>query len=195
MPPITRGLIIANVAAYVLQAFGAEDALILHFALWPPGSSAIGAGFEPWQLLTYAFLHGGLVHIGLNMLALWMFGSDVERRLGSARFLRYYLICVIAAGAAQLIVSTLIGGEPYPTLGASGGVFGVLLAFAMFFPRRIIMLLFPPIPMPAWLFVTLYAGVELLLGVTGSQAGVAHFAHLGGMVGGWFILRRWQLTG
>jgi membrane associated rhomboid family serine protease len=192
MPPITRGLIMANVAIYLAQAFGAEDALVLNLALWPLGSSSIGAGFEPWQLLTYAFLHGGLAHIGLNMLALWMFGSDVERTLGSQRFLRYYGVCVIAAGLAQLAVSTVFGGEPYPTLGASGGVFGVLLAFAVFFPRRTIMLLFPPIPMPAWLFVTIYAGVELLLGVTGSQEGVAHFAHLGGMVGGWMMLRRWQ---
>ncbi len=192
MPPVTRGIIVANVVLYLAQAWGAEAPLILNLALWPLGSSSIGAGFEPWQLLTYAFLHGGLAHIGLNMLALWMFGSDVERTLGSQRFLRYYAVCIIAAGLAQLAVSTLIGGEPYPTLGASGGVFGVLLAFAVFFPRRIIMLLFPPIPMPAWLFVTLYAIVELVLGVTGSQEGVAHFAHLGGMVGGWVMLRRWQ---
>jgi membrane associated rhomboid family serine protease len=192
MTPVTRSLLISNIVVFMLQSLGLEPLLVLHLALWPLGSSSIGAGFEPWQLVSYAFLHGGLTHIGLNMLALWMFGTDVERALGSRRFLRYYLVCVIAAGLSQLTVASLAGGDPYPTVGASGGVFGVLLAFAVFWPRRIIMLLFPPIPLPAWLFVSIYALIELVLGVTGTSAGVAHFAHLGGMVGGWLMLRHWQ---
>jgi membrane associated rhomboid family serine protease len=91
-------------------------------------------------------------------------------------------------------VVTLQGGLPYPTIGASGGVFGLLLAFGMMFPRRMILLIFPPIPMPAWLFVTLYGIVELVLGVTGSQSGVAHFAHLGGMVVGFALIQYWRHT-
>ncbi len=192
MPPVTRSLLIINALVYLLQMLGANDVLIVQFALWPLGSSSIGAGFNPWQLLTYAFLHGNIAHIGLNMLALWMFGADVERTLGSRRFIVYYTVCVVVAGVFQLVVAGVAGAEPYPTLGASGGVFGILLAFAMFYPRRIIMLIFPPIPMPAWLFVSLYAVIELVQGVTGTQEGVAHFAHLGGMVGGWIMIQRWR---
>jgi hypothetical protein len=113
-----------------------------------------------------------------------MFGSDVERCLGSTRYVTYYFVCVIAAALAQLTISSVTGGD-YPTVGASGGIFGLLLAFAIFFPERVIMPLFPPIPMPARIFVFVYGGLELVLGVTGSQAGVAHFAHLGGMLGGY----------
>jgi membrane associated rhomboid family serine protease len=112
--------------------------------------------------------------------------------LGRRRFVAYYFVSVIAAGLAQLLTSAMSSGPPYPTVGASGGVFGLLLAYGMFFPRRIVMLIFPPIPMPAWLFVVVYAGVELYLGVSGTRAGVAHFAHLGGMVGGFFMLWRWR---
>jgi membrane associated rhomboid family serine protease len=99
---------------------------------------------------------------------------------------------VLAAAVTQLVVAAWGGGPPYPTVGASGGVFGLLLAFGMYFPRRMIMLIFPPIPMPAWLFVTLYGLLELYLGITGTQAGVAHFAHLGGMLGGWLMLQHWR---
>jgi membrane associated rhomboid family serine protease len=126
------------------------------------------------------------------MLALYMFGSDIERVLGDRRYLAYYFTCVVTAAVAQLIVSAMSGGPPYPTVGASGGVFGVLLAFALYFPRRTVMLVIPPIPMPAWLFVTLYGVVELYLGITGTQAGVAHFAHLGGMLGGYAMIRYWR---
>jgi membrane associated rhomboid family serine protease len=92
----------------------------------------------------------------------------------------------------QLVVSGVAGANPYPTVGASGGVFGLLLAFGVLFPSRMIVLIFPPIPMPAWLFVTVYGALELYLGVTGTSQGVAHFAHLGGMLGGWLMLRRWR---
>jgi len=101
-------------------------------------------------------------------------------------------VCVVSAALAQLLVARMAGGAPYPTIGASGGVFGLLLAFGMMFPRRMVMLLFPPIPMPAWLLVTLYGALELLLGITGTQAGVAHFAHLGGMAGGFLMIQYWR---
>lgn len=195
MTPITQMLLIANVAVYLLQSV-AEPILVGYFALWPFHASGAGfaqhPGFALWQLVTYSFLHGSLMHLLFNMLALYMFGSDIERIFGARRFTQYYFICVITAGVAQLAVASLANSPPYPTVGASGGVFGLLLAFGLFFPRRIVMLIFPPIPMPAWLFVTLYGGVELFLGVTGTQQGVAHFAHLGGMLGGYLTIRYWR---
>jgi membrane associated rhomboid family serine protease len=194
---MVRLLIIANVLVFLLQ-LGAADALVGDFALWPPGRHAIPelgrtVGFEPWQLVTSSFLHGGLAHLGLNMFALWMFGRDVERVLGSFRFAQLYFTSVLVAGLTQLVVvSSFSGGQPYPTVGASGGVFGLLLAFGMMFPYRTLVLLFPPIPMPAWVFVTLYGVVELANGVFGTAAGVAHFAHLGGMLGAFLLLQRWR---
>jgi membrane associated rhomboid family serine protease len=193
MPPVTRALLFLNVAIYAAQAL-TGDLLVEPFALWPPASPQFpGApSFQPWQLLTYGFLHGGLTHLFFNMFALYMFGGEIERLLGSRRFLTYYLVCVIGAAVAQLVVVSNVTMQPVPTVGASGGVFGLLLAFGMAFPQRRIMLLFPPIPMPAWLFVTLYGLLELYLGVTGSGQGVAHFAHLGGMVAGYALLVYWR---
>lgn len=183
---MVRTLFFLNIAGFWAQLFYG-DFLISWFALWPPGPDT-RPHFVIWQLVSYSFLHGGLLHLAVNMLALWMFGRDVERVLGSRRFLQYYLVCVVSAALLQLLVA-YSSAHAYPTVGASGGVFGVLLAFGMFFPHRRLMLLFPPIPMPAWLFVSLYAILELVLGVTGTQAGVAHFAHLGGMLGGYLVLQ------
>jgi membrane associated rhomboid family serine protease len=122
------------------------------------------------------------------MFAVYMFGSDLERVWGTRRYLGYFLGCVLSAAATQLVFSALTDAE-FPTLGASGGVFGLLLAFAMLFPRRMIMPLFPPIPMRAPVFVAVYGALELVFGVTGTQAGVAHFAHLGGLAGGYLLMR------
>jgi membrane associated rhomboid family serine protease len=184
LPPVTRALLIANVAVYLLQML-TGDALLIHFALWPLGAPPPGyadlPGFEPWQLVTYSFLHGGFTHIAFNMLALWMFGGPIERLFGSREFALYYFVCVIGAAVAQLLVAAYWSGGYYPTLGASGGIFGLLLAYGMMYPHARILLLFPPIPMPAWLFVIGYGALELFLGITGTQAGDAHFAHLGGM--------------
>jgi membrane associated rhomboid family serine protease len=186
LPPATRAIIAVNVVAFLLQqAFG--NSMVALFALWPLGSPL----FQPWQLVTYAFLHGNLAHIFFNMFALFMFGRALEYFWGSRRFTIFYLACVIAAAATQLLTASLAGSME-ATLGASGGVFGLLLAFAMYFPRQRITLLFPPIPMPAWLFVTLYGVLELVLGVTNTQAGVAHFAHLGGMLGGALVILYWR---
>ena len=190
MPPVTLALVIANVVGYLLQSVS-SDVLVQWFALWPLGASAATNGqlsFAPWQLVTYAFLHGGLLHLGFNMLALYMFGGAIERVFGERRYITYYFVCVISAALTQLLVAG-VAGVVYPTVGASGGVFGLLLAFAIYFPHNRIMLLFPPIPMPARVFVVLYAALELYLGVTGTQEGVAHFAHLGGMAGGYAMLR------
>lgn len=193
LPPVTRALLLANVAIFILQML-LGPRLEMHFALWPPASAQYpGApGFAIWQLVTYGFLHGGLTHLFFNMFALYMFGGAIERLLGRQRFITYYFVCVIGAALAQLVVISNVDSPPVPTVGASGGVFGLLLAFGMAFPQQRIMLLFPPIPMPAWIFVTLYGLLELYLGVTGTNQGVAHFAHLGGMVAGFVLLMRWR---
>jgi membrane associated rhomboid family serine protease len=183
MPPVTQALVIANISIYLLQLLTGTE-LLLWFALWP----LEGGLFAPWQLLSYSFLHGGLAHIFFNMYALFMFGSEIERLFGARWYLAFYGVCVVTAALSQLAVAEFTNAPPYPTIGASGGVFGLLLAFGMYFPRRTLMLIFPPIPMPAWLFVTLYGVLELYLGVTGSAPGVAHFAHLGGMIGGFLMI-------
>jgi len=192
MPPVTTALIIANVAVYLLQSVA--PGLELAFALWPLDASRASGGqvgFAVWQLVTYGFLHGSIVHLAFNMFALYMFGGAIERVFGSRRYLVYYAVSVVSAAVTQLAVAAFAGGL-YPTVGASGGVFGLLLAYAIYFPNNRVMLIFPPIPMPARVFVMVYAALELFLGVTSSQAGVAHFAHLGGLAGGWLMLRFWR---
>ena len=192
MPPITTALIVANVAVFLLQMLA--PGLLVPFALWPLGAGRLTGGqvdFQAWQVVTYAFLHGDLVHLAFNMFALYMFGSAIELVFGTKRYLNYYLACVIAAALVQLAFAAMTGGL-YPTVGASGGVFGLLLAYAIYFPNNKLMLLFLPVPIPARIFVAIYAVLELVLGVTGTQAGVAHFAHLGGLVGGAVMLYLWR---
>ena len=189
LPPVTRAIILANIAVFLLQQV-AGNVLLSLGALWPLDNPL----FRPWELVTYSFLHEGLAHIFFNMFALYMFGRPLEQFWGSRRFGIYYLVCVLSAGATELVVQNATQGGG-PVIGASGGVFGLLLAFAWYFPQQRLMLLFPPIPMPAWLFVTLYGALELFLGVTGAQAGVAHFAHLGGMLGGAFSILYWRMRG
>ena len=187
-PPLTQSLIGINVIAFALEAL-LGTRFFAEFMLWP-----LGQEFAPWQILSYGFLHGSLTHLLFNMLGLYMFGSDLESVWGRRRYLIYYLSCVVAAAIAQLAVTWMMGSS-HPTVGASGGVFGLLLAFGMMFPRRTVVLLIPPIPMPAWLFVTLYGLIELYLGITGTASGVAHFAHLGGMVGGYLLIVSWRSGG
>ncbi len=184
LPPITQALLLVNVAMFCLQMF-LGPWLERLLALWP-----IGYGFLPWQMVSYAFLHGSIGHLFFNMLGLWMFGSELERLWGGKRYLQFYFASVLTAALTQLVVGLLVGGAP--TVGASGGLFGLLLAFGMMFPNRIIMPLFPPIPMKAKTFVMVFGGLELLFGVTGTASGVAHFAHLGGMLGGFLMMRYWR---
>ena len=196
IPPVTRYLLIANLAAFVLQLV-LGDALE-PLMLWPLGSDTYGEpGFWPWQLVTYAFLHDprNVLHLAFNMLALVMFGAQVEHQWTARRYATYYFVCVLGAALCQLVVAWLTmaqGIAPYATLGASGGVFGLLLAYGVLFPNQRVMLLFPPIPMKARTLVILYAVIELLLGLNGWQPGVAHFAHLGGMLAGWLLILYWR---
>jgi len=178
VPPATRALILTNVGVFLVQLLAWNPMLGL-FALWPVSSGL----FHAWQLITYAFL--------LNMFALFMFGRGLELYWGGRRFLIYYFVCVLSAAITQLLVEGAAGGNE-PVLGASGGVFGVLLAFAWYFPNQRLIVLPIPIPVPAWLFVTIYAAIELFSGLTRTQQGVAHFAHLGGMLGGALCLLYWR---
>ena len=196
MPPVVKSLLIVNGIMFILELY-MGGAMISKLALWPLDLSsgpAIAAGrphFQISQLVTYAFLHGGIAHLLLNMYALWMFGSRIENLWGSKVFTIYYFICVIGAGLVQLFVSSQ-SGDYYPTIGASGGVFGLLLAYGMFFPRQKLILIFLPIPIEARWFVILYGAIELWFGVTGLATGIAHFAHLGGMLFGFFLILYWK---
>ena len=196
-------------AEMVLPA-GAGDWMIRHLGLFYWGSG----NFQPLQLVTHMFMHASLTHLFFNMFALWMFGRTLEYELGSKRFLLYYMVTGVGAGLLQLgvtwiEVSSLADGVASGTvssyvlqsrihavtIGASGAVFGVLLAFGMMHPNSMIMLLIPPIPIKAKYFVIGYGLLELYLGMSGSQSGVAHFAHVGGMLWGWLLLRYWKKTG
>lgn len=197
LPPVTKALLIANALVFLLQ-LAVGDMALAPFMLWPLGSGAEGyaAGqFMPWQLLTYGFMHGGMAHLLFNMLALVMFGAPLEYTWGDRRFLTFYVVCVVGAAVCQLAVGAWTmsqGGSAYPTVGASGGVFGLLLAYGMLFPNQRIMLLIPPIPMKARTLVIVYGLISLFLGLTNRMPGVAHFAHLGGMLFGWLLIRYWR---
>ncbi|MGC2032552.1 MAG: rhomboid family intramembrane serine protease [Steroidobacteraceae bacterium] len=186
-------LIAANVLVFLLQlqSGGALDDGV--FALWPLQPIDGVSYFHTWQIITYAFLHSthNNFHLLFNMLGLWMFGAQIERYVGPRRLLACYFASVVTAALTQLFVPMLFGAPPGPTIGASGGVFGLILAYAVMFPKSKVAVYFL-IPMPTWLFATLYAGIELLQGVTGSQSGVAHFAHLGGMVGSALVILQWR---
>lgn len=199
LSPVVQTLLILNGGMFLLELYTGGQ-LINTLALWPlglSGTTMFGVAaphFQLWQLVTYSFLHGGLMHLLLNMYALWLFGSRMENVWGSRAFAVFYFVCVIGAGLVQLVVATQGAGEGgiYPTVGASGGVFGLLLAFGLTFPNERLMLIFPPVVLPAKWFVLIYGAIELWAGVTGSEVGVAHFAHLGGMLFGFLLLLYWR---
>ncbi len=190
-PPVIKNLLIINGAIFLLMAMmqnimfngvPAEQVIIHWFALMP-----LGYGFQIWQLITYQFLHGGFSHILFNMFALWMFGAEIEHTYGSKKFLIYYLLCGIGAGLLHLFLSPVLTGGLAPTIGASGAIYGVMIAFAMFFPDRLIFLYFF-IPLKAKYFIAFMVVFEFLA-VDSVGSGVAHLAHLGGaLVGFLFIL-------
>lgn len=187
LPPVTRNLLIANVIVFLLQNW--QPAALAPFALWPLGSG----DFEPWQIVTNAFMHGDWRHLLFNMFALFMFGGHIERVFGARNYTIYYFTCAIVASILQLLVLRYIDHDfQTPTIGASGAIFGLLLAFGMLYPRERLVLFPVPIPIPAWLFVTGYALIELFSGVAGYAPGVAHFAHLGGMLGGFVLIQYWR---
>jgi membrane associated rhomboid family serine protease len=187
---MTLTLIALNAFVFLLEAAG-DSRLVEQFALWPPRTDG-GAAFHVWQLVTYSTLHANLAHLVFNMWGLYLFGRPIERTLGAARTGALYGASVLAGGLTQTAIAWLAPARAYPTVGASAGVFGVLLAYALLFPKQRVVLLFPPIPMPAWMFATGYAVLELVLGLSGSAPGIAHFAHLGGMAGALALIVHWS---
>lgn len=220
MPPVIKNLLLLNALFYFAQFVAASTlgpssllaSVLNYLALYPPGgpeqgaliiSSRIGEspGFWVWQLISYSFLHGDTWHLLFNMFALWMFGVQVENDWGSQRFGVFYFVCVLGAALVHLIfvpesqIVNAVQGPiqvSVPTVGASGGVFGVLLAFGMRYPNRVIYLIFPPIPIKAKWFVTGIGLLQLYSAVTGTQGGIAYFAHLGGMVVGFLLIQYWR---
>ena len=185
LPTAVKHLLIINVLVFIgtiaLERkgfFGITNAL----ALW----SVQSGHFQLWQPLTYMFMHASIDHIFFNMFALWMFGCILENFWGTKRFLIYYLVCGLGAAAVNLLVAP--GG---PTVGASGAVYGILLAFGMMFPNEQIYLYFL-LPIKAKWFVIGYAAIELFEGVFHSMDGIAHFAHLGGMLAGLILILWWR---
>jgi membrane associated rhomboid family serine protease len=204
IPPVTLALLIAIVVLFLLQQVLPETTFI-PFELWPLGRYVLGtdelgrtvsAGFMPWQLVTYSFLHGSWPHLLFNGWALYQFGAAAENVLGPRRFTFFYFFCVVGAGLCQLAVTTAmldpVNPVPIGTVGASGGIFGLLLAFAIFYPTAKLIFLLFPVPVSARIAVMIYGGIELYLGVSGAQSGVAHFAHLGGLAFGWILIRYWR---
>jgi rhomboid family protein len=183
IPPLTQAFMLICTAVFCINFL---VPLEIWFALWPLHTGL----FWPWQPVSYAFLHGSLFHLFFNMLGLWMFGSELERLWGQKRYLLFLLASCITAAGTQLILTGVTGSNA-PTIGASGALYGLLLAFGMLFPNRIIMPLFPPIPMKARTFVIIFGAIELVLGLYGGS-GIAHFAHLGGMLGGFLMIRYWR---
>ena len=202
-PPVVKNIIIANcVALLATTLLPAGEELIARFALFNVESSF----FHSYQIFTYMFLHGGVSHLFFNMFALWMFGRQLEYELGSQRFFTYYMVCGVGAALLQLGVgyaeyqhALAAGGMQsamhllyVPTVGASGAVFGLLLAYGVLHPNNVIMLIFPPIALKAKWFVLIYGLLELFFGLSGYQSGVVHFAHLGGMLWGLGLLYWWR---
>ncbi len=187
-PPAVKHLLIINLLVFLaLFTPGLGQYVFGLGALWPLGHP----NFMPWQFITYMFLHGGFAHIFFNLFALWMFGQSIENLWGTKRFVIYYFI----TGVGAALIHILVTGANVPMVGASGAVFGILLAFAMMFPNRPIFLIFLPIPIKAKYFVIFFGALELFSGVTSLQTGIAHFAHLGGMVVGYILIRLWGIRG
>ncbi|GMV29012.1 MAG: rhomboid family intramembrane serine protease [Rhodanobacteraceae bacterium] len=196
-PLVTVWLVIVNLVVYAAQLF-LGDRVLLHLALWPPGEHLIGmigqrrliAGFEPLQLLSYGFLHGDAIHLLFNLVGIVVFGPLIERCMGIRAFGFYYLLCLVVAGGAQIVLG-LGGDAPVPTIGASGAVYGLLAAAASLYPQRRLTVL-PGLSVAVRTLAWLLGGSALFHGVFGTSAGVAHFAHLGGMVGGWLLIQYWR---
>lgn len=209
-PEVTRNIVIINIIMYIATALGG-DFMYRLFALYYPASQY----FHWWQIITHMFMHGGFLHLFFNMYALWIFGSVVERMIGSRKFLTFYIICGLGAALlhtgvgflqAQNFMTSIADGsltaaksymslKSTPTVGASGAIYGVLIAYAMLFPQSRLTLIFPPISLKARTWVLIFVGIELLTGIAGTADGVAHFAHLGGMLVGFLMITYWRKRG
>ena len=191
-PPVVKNLLIANcimfLAVTLIQPF-AEFSEQYMYLWWSRG--ILDPSFHSYQIVTYMFLHAGFGHLFSNMFALWMFGRTLEYELGSKRFLIYYMVCGIGAALIQIALATALG-ESMVLLGASGAVMGLLLAFGVMHPNNMIYIIPIPFPIKAKWFVIGYAVLEIALGSSGVSTGVAHFAHVGGMLWGLALLFWWR---
>lgn len=207
MPPMTRNIILVNIVMFVATCIN-QNFMVSTFAMFYPESPF----FHIWQPVTYMFMHGGFWHLFFNMFCLWMFGSALERTIGSRKYLIFYFVAGLGAvlthtgveylqmnameSATQGILSAgQINLLRTPTLGASGAIYGIQIGYAMLYPNDVWTLIFPPISLKAKWFVLLFVVIELFTGVTGTADGVAHFAHLGGMLFGFLLLLYWKKSG
>ena len=207
VPEACRNIIIINVLVWIMCELR-QEWMLSNFALFYPASPF----FKPWQFVTHMFMHGGFWHLFFNMYTLFIFGSVLERMWGAKKFLIFYFVTGLGAAAlhsgvewlqAQSYMHQIAQGmqsgstaiyELYrtPTVGASGAIYGLLLGYAMLFPDSVLTLLFPPVSLKAKWFVVIFAGIELFTGIFGIGGGIAHFAHLGGMLFGWFLIMYWK---
>lgn len=204
IPTVTKNLVAINILMFIATLVN-ENFMVANFAMFYPASPF----FKPWQILTHMFMHGGFWHIFFNMYSLLMFGSILERSLGTKKYLIFYFVTGLGAVALHTSVEWMQARvfiangavDAYqrllvtPTLGASGAIYGVLIGFAMLYPQARLILIFPPIPVKAKWLVIIFAAIELVFGINGIQGGVAHFAHLGGMLFGWLLIRWWRKHG
>lgn len=195
IPVVTRNLLYVNIIMYVATLIN-ENFMVGTFAMFFPTSPY----FHWWQPVTHMFMHGGFWHIFFNMYTLVMFGMVVERVLGTQKYLIFYFVTGLGAAALHTGVEwlqlTYMGGGAgilyTPMVGASGAIFGVLVAFAMLYPEARLTLIFPPVTLDAKWWVIIFIGIELVTGITGTAMGIAHFAHLGGALFGWLLIRYWR---
>lgn len=210
IPTVTKNLLILNVIMFVFTCIN-QEFMVSTFAMFYPKSRY----FRVWQIVSHMFMHGGFWHIFFNMYSLLIFGSVVERIIGERKFLIFYFVCGLGAAALHTGVEYLqavgymnamaegsaAAAQSYamlksvPTLGASGAIYGILIGYAMLFPESKMTLLFPPVTLSAKWMVVVFAAIELFTGITGTAVGVAHFAHLGGMLFGWLMIRYWKNQG
>jgi rhomboid-like protein len=203
IPPVTRNILIINVVMFVATLIN-ENFMVRTFAMFYPASPL----FHWWQPLTHMFMHGGFWHILFNMYTLVMFGMVVERVLRTKKFLILYFVTGFGAvalhtGVEWLQIHYLSSGDPMavidlyrtPMVGASGAIYGVLVAFAMLYPEARMTLIFPPVTLDAKWMVLIFIGIELVTGITGTQMGIAHFAHLGGALFGFLLILYWRKRG
>jgi membrane associated rhomboid family serine protease len=200
-----KRLLILNISIFILGGILARDFIIQYFAFFNPvlpgNEELLNPNFMIWQPLTYMFFHGGFSHLFGNMFALFIFGTNIEYYMGSKKFLNYYLLTGVGAALLYAVYNSFqmqasgVDSDPYwamastPMIGASGAVFGLLIAYGVLFPNVELFLLFIPFPIKAKYFVTFYGLYELYLGSSGVQSGVAHFAHVGGLVAGFILLQ------
>ncbi|MDE7127252.1 MAG: rhomboid family intramembrane serine protease [Bacteroidales bacterium] len=207
IPPVTKNIIIINVLIWIMTELN-QHFMIETFAMFYPSSPF----FRPWQIVTHMFMHGGFWHIFFNMYTLFIFGSVLERVWGTKKFLFFYFATGLGAVAlhtgvqwieAQNYMAQIAEGKAAgaaslhalkmtPTVGASGAIYGLLMGYAMLFPDTVLTLIFPPVSLKAKWFVLIFAAIELSTGVFGIGGGIAHFAHLGGLLFGWLIVLYWK---